>query len=249
MDITIAHSSEQMAAAAAAKAASVLKETLRKSGRAVIVVATGMSQVGMLEQLTAEPGIDWPSVEVFHLDEYIGLPETHPASFRRYLRERFVDRVPGLLDFHAINGEADDPHAECLRLGELIRSKTVDLCLAGIGENGHLAFNDPPADFTTRDPYLVVELDERCRRQQMGEGWFASLAEVPPRAISMSVRQILAAGVIVATIPDRRKAEAAKTAIEGPVTPTCPASALQEHESCFAYLDAEAASLLSTRIG
>ena len=248
MDITIAHSSEQMASAAAAKAASVLKETLQRSGRAVVVAATGMSQVRMLEQLTSEPGIDWPSVELFHLDEYIGVPETHPASFRRYLRERFVERVPGLLDFRAINGEADDPHEECLRLGELIRSRTVDLCLVGIGENGHLAFNDPPADFTTQDPYLVVQLDERCRRQQMGEGWFGSLDEVPPRAISMSVRQILAAKVIVATIPDRRKAEAVKAAIEGVVTPTCPASALQEHGSCFTYLDADSASLLSARI-
>ncbi|WP_455382138.1 glucosamine-6-phosphate deaminase [Salinispira pacifica] len=247
MDITIAHSTEQMAAAAASKAASVIRESIRKSGDAVIVVATGTSQLDMLARLTEEQDIDWAAVDAFHLDEYIGLPETHPASFRRYLRERLVKRLPALRSFHAINGEANDPAAECRRLGELIRARAVDLCLAGIGENGHLAFNDPPADFTTTDPYLVVDLDERCRRQQLGEGWFTALEEVPRRAISMSVRQILASRVLVVTVPDSRKAEAAKAAVEGPVTPACPASALQEHENCFLYLDSASASLLSAR--
>jgi len=188
--------------------------------------------------------VDWPRVTGFHLDEYIGLPATHPASFRGYLRERLVDRAhPGA--FHYIDGEAADPHVECRRVGALIAAHDVDVAFVGIGENGHLAFNDPPADFETTEPYLVVDLDERCRRQQLGEGWFASLDDVPRRAISMSIGQILRARHVVCVVPDQRKAEAVHACVELDLSPMRPASALQAHASVTLYLDRESASLLS----
>ena len=170
------------------------------------MLATGASQFEMLASLVEQPGIDWPRVTAFHLDEYIGLPETHPASFRKYLRERFVSRVP-VGQFHYVRGDAPDPLDECRRLGELIGAAPVDVACIGIGENGHLAFNDPPADFAIDDPFLVVDLDAACRLQQVGEGWFASLEDVPTQAISMSIRQILRARRIVCCVPDQRKAE------------------------------------------
>ncbi len=190
MDIQSFETRPEMARAAAEQAAAVLKTTLASASRANVIAATGASQFEFLEALTATPGIDWSRCVFFHLDEYVGLPETRPASFRRYLRERIVARVhPGA--FHFVNGDAADPEAECARVGALIAQHPIDVAFVGIGENGHLAFNDPPADFETGKPYLVVTLDEACRRQQMGEGWFASLEDVPQRAISMSVRQIL----------------------------------------------------------
>jgi glucosamine-6-phosphate deaminase len=196
----------------------------------------------MLEALTATRGIAWEKVTGFHLDEYLGLPMTHPASFRRYLKERLVDRLP-LAAFHYISGDVD-PVAECRRVGELIRRRPIDVAFIGIGENGHLAFNDPPADFETEEPYLVVELDDGCRRQQLGEGWFPALEAVPRRAISMSVRQILKSRSIVCTVPDRRKAEAVRGAVRGPVTPALPASILQTHPATTLFLDRAAAGLL-----
>ena len=211
-------------------------------GGANVIVATGASQFEPLARLVAAPGVDWRRVVVFHLDEYLGLPADHPASFRRYLRERFVDRLP-LAAFHAVDGE-NDPVNECRRLGELIRRSPIDVAMVGIGENGHLAFNDPPADFETSEPYLVVELDEACRRQQYGEGWFPSLDAVPRRAISMSCRQILASATIVCSVPDQRKAAAVRDAVEGSVTPQVPASILQRHPRTTLYLDPPAASLL-----
>ena len=149
---------------------------------------------------------------MFHLDEYIGLPETHPASFRRYLKERFEERVRTLKMFHYVRGENADPEGECRRLGAIIQGRRIDVACVGIGENGHLAFNDPPADFNTETPYIVVDLDEACRRQQLGEGWFPSLADVPRQAISMSIRQIMKSDAIVCTVPDRRKAAAVRAA-------------------------------------
>jgi glucosamine-6-phosphate deaminase len=188
-------------------------------------------------------------VTLFHLDEYVGLPPEHPASFRRYLRERFVARLPTPpAAFHELDGEAE-PHAECRRLAALVPAGPFDIALVGIGENGHLAFNDPPADFDATAPYLVVTLDEPCRRQQVGEGWFATLADVPTRAISMSVRRILASRTIFCSVPDRRKAEAVRAAAEGPVTPDVPASILQRHPDCRLHVDREAASLLPSSRG
>jgi glucosamine-6-phosphate deaminase len=229
--------------AAAEDAAARLKEAIARQGHAHVVAATGASQFEFLEALTGTAGIDWKKTVFFHLDEYVGLPDTHPASFRRYLRERIVERVrPGA--FHFIKGDAADPAAECRRLGALIRERPIDVAFVGIGENGHLAFNDPPADFETREPYLVVELDEACRRQQLGEGWFKTLEDVPRRAISMSVAQILRSKRIVCVVPDARKAKAVRDSVRGGVSPLRPASALQQHGATTVYLDPDSAALL-----
>ena len=234
---------QQMAEAAAARAADLLKDAIARQGQAVFVAATGASQFEFLEALISAPGIAWDKTRMFHLDEYIGLPEDHAASFRRYLKERLIDRVhPGAV--HLIQGDVPDSEIECARLNALMGQHTVDVAFVGIGENGHLAFNDPPADFEARDPYIIVELDEACRHQQLGEGWFGSLHEVPGRAISMSIRQIMAARAIVCTVPDARKAQAVRDCLMGGVTPRHPASILQQHDRAHIFLDAEAASLL-----
>ncbi|UCG47283.1 MAG: glucosamine-6-phosphate deaminase [Phycisphaerales bacterium] len=235
----------QMGAAAGTEAANVIEQAIEENGRANIILATGTSQMGMLENLVGAGRIDWSKVTMFHLDEYIGLPPDHPASFRKYLKERFTDKVPALKQANFVNGDAVEPRQECERLGALIAAHPIDAAMVGIGENGHLAFNDPPADFETEEPYIIVELDERCRKQQLGEGWFETLEQVPRRAISMSIRQIMKSARLVVTVPDRRKAEAVKNALEGPVTPMCPASILRRHGNCKIFLDAEAASLLS----
>jgi glucosamine-6-phosphate deaminase len=246
MDIRTFDTRPEMARAAAERAATVLRETIARSGRAHVIAATGASQFEFLEALVVAPGIDWPRTVFFHLDEYVGLPETHPASFRRYLRERIVERVhPGA--FHFVNGDAADPVAECVRVGEVLRQHPIDVAFVGIGENGHLAFNDPPADFETGKPYLVVSLDEACRRQQMGEGWFPTLDDVPRRAISMSVKQILKSGEILCIVPDARKAQAVHDCVDGAVSPQQPASILQEHPRTTLYLDAASAGLLRKR--
>lgn len=245
MKIVTAPDRAAMAGQAASAGAKLLRDALRDCGSANIIVATGASQMEMLAALVAEPDIAWDRVTAFHLDEYVGLPITHPASFRKYLWERFHRMLPRPLKaFHYVNGEAD-PAAECKRLGAIIRSSPIDVAFVGIGENGHLAFNDPPADFATEEPYLVVNLDDACRRQQLGEGWFPTFDDVPKRAISMSCRQILKSHDIVCTVPDRRKAQAVKGTVEGPVTPTVPASILQQHASATLYLDRESASLLN----
>ena len=247
MIVDVSESKQEMGERAARAGATLIREALEVRKRANLILATGSSQFEMLDALTREPGIDWSRVTVFHLDEYVGMLETHPASFRRYLRERFLARLPAPVGaFHAIGAE-DYPEAECVRLAALIAATDIDVAFVGIGENGHLAFNDPPADFAAEVPYLVVRLDEACRRQQLGEGWFAALEEVPTRAISMSIQQILRAGSIICTVPDTRKAKAVWGAVEGPVTPDLPASILQRHPRCQLFLDAPAASLLRTR--
>ena len=234
-----------MGAAAGMKAAGEIRAVIEAKGRANIILATGASQFEVLKNLVAAEGIDWSKVVMFHLDEYIGIGEQHPASFRKYLRERFVDEVSGLRAVHFVDGDAEDPQAECDRLGEIVAAHPIDAALVGIGENGHLAFNDPPADFETEDAYIVVDLDEKCRRQQLGEGWFATLDDVPARAISMSIRQIMKSRCIICSVPDERKAEAVKGALEGQVSNMCPSSILQEHDNCTLYLDEAAASLLA----
>jgi glucosamine-6-phosphate deaminase len=229
--------------AAAAEAASALRDTLARQRRACVVAATGASQFEFLEELVRAPDVDWRRTVFFHLDEYVGLPATHPASFRRYLKERLADRIhPGA--FHFIEGDRPDPEAEARRVGELIRGCEIDLAFVGIGENGHLAFNDPPADFATEEPYIVVRLDEACRRQQLGEGWFPSLEDVPRRAISMSIRQIMKARRILCVVPDARKAKAVRDTLTGEVSPWRPASALQRHAAATVYLDVDSAALL-----
>lgn len=232
-------------ALAAKTGADKLREALADNSCANIIVATGASQFEMLKHLIVEPDIAWERVTIFHLDEYVGLPIDHPASFRQYLWERFVKQLPHPpRAFHPLNAEID-PEAECERVGALISSITIDVAFIGIGENGHIAFNDPPADFETRHPYHVVELDEACRQQQFGEGWFPGLEMVPKQAISMTVNEILRSRHIVCTVPDSRKAQAVKNSVEGPVTSQIPASILQEHPSTGLFLDEAAAGLLS----
>lgn len=244
MDIVVKADAATMGCEAALRATAALQHALDERQAANLILATGASQFEMLSELV-KADIDWSRVTCFHLDEYIGIPDSHPASFRRYLRERFVDQVEGLKAFHWVQADGSDPAAECARLGEIIAQHPIDVACIGIGENGHLAFNDPPADFETESPYLVVELDEACRRQQMGEGWFPTLEDVPSKAISMSVRHILKSNTIVCTVPDERKAAAVKGAVEGPITPELPASILQQHPRVTLLLDTAAASLLS----
>ena len=243
MQIRILRDKGLLSRAAAEHAANSLRSLLREKTNVRLVAATGASQLEFLETLTSASDIDWPRVEVFHLDEYVGLPVTHPASFRNYLYERLVHKT-GVRRFHPLNGESD-PEAVASEVGRELLAAPTDLTFVGIGENGHLAFNDPPADFETDEPYLVVSLDQACRRQQVNEGWFATLDDVPAKAISMSVRQILCAKEIIAVVPDARKAAAVKACFEGAISPLAPASALRKHLHVTVYLDRESASGLS----
>jgi glucosamine-6-phosphate deaminase len=234
-------SQAEMGAEAARQGAALIRQALASRGSAAIIVATGASQFEMLAALVGEE-LDWSRITGFHLDEYIGLSQEHPASFRTYLKERFVDRV-GLAAFHYIDGEGDAA-AECRRLDALVTSLEIDVAFVGIGENGHLAFNDPPADFETEMPYLVVQLDTACRQQQQGEGWFATLDEVPTHAISMSVRQIMKSHHVICTVPDARKAEALRKTLRQAVSPDVPASILQEHPDARLFIDQAAGTCL-----
>ena len=244
MNVEICADKHELGLRAAAAGAEQIHAAIADRGVAHVIVATGASQFEMLAELVQAPKIDWSKVIFFHLDEYVGMPITHAASFRRYLKERLVERLPQPPKaFHYIDAESD-PAAECRRLGALIKQHPIDVAFIGIGENAHLAFNDPPADFVTEEPYLVVRLDEACRRQQFGEGWFPTLDDVPKLAISMSIRQILKSNVIVCSVPDERKAAAVKAAIEGSITPQAPASILQQHPRATIFLDPPAASHL-----
>lgn len=244
MKIEICDTKQSAGQRAAEHGAGLIRKAIETQGHANLIVATGASQFEMLEALVQEKGIAWERVTAFHLDEYVGMPISHPASFRKYLWERFVSKLPvPLAAFHYLDAE-QDPECECERVGRILETHPVDVCFAGIGENGHLAFNDPPADFETERPYLVVDLDEKCRRQQMGEGWFPTLDDVPKRAVSMSVKQILKSKTILCTVPDERKAQAVKDCLTGGIDPMHPASALQNHEATWFYLDKESASLL-----
>lgn len=229
--------------AAARHAARLVREAIGGRGSARIIAATGASQLDFLEAFTQSPDIDWTRVEMFHLDEYIGLSIDHPASFRKYLLERLIART-GISRYHLLDGE-DDPVRVADEVGRELTAAAIDVAFVGIGENGHLAFNDPPADFETDRPYLIVTLDQACRRQQVGEGWFASLQDVPAQAISMSVRQILKSREIIAVVPDARKAPAVKACVEGGISPMAPASILQTHANTTVYLDRDSAALLS----
>ena len=246
MQIKILEDKPAAGQAAAEHAANSLRAAIKAQGAARVVAATGASQFEFLEALTSAPGIAWDRVELFHLDEYVGLPITHPASFRKYLLERLIQKT-GITQYYFLDGERD-PQEVAKKIGGELLSKPVDVAFAGIGENGHLAFNDPPADFQTEEPYLVVALDEACRQQQVNEGWFAKLTDVPAKAISMSIRQILRAKKIIATVPEARKARAVKVCFEGGVSPLAPASILRTHPNATVYLDRESASLLSSGI-
>ena len=232
------------AQAAAEQAATTIRRAIAERGRARILVATGASQFEFLDALTKAPGIDWTQVEAFHLDEYIGLPVTHPASFRKFLKERLITKT-GINRYYFIDGNAADVSTVVREVGIELAAAPIDLAFIGIGENGHIAFNDPPADFDTEEPYLIVNLDEACRRQQTGEGWFADISQVPKSAVSISPRQILKASEIISVVPDQRKADAVKKCLEGEISPMAPASILRRHPNVTVYLDRDSASLLT----
>lgn len=232
--------------AAAEQASTAIRGAIRDHGQARVIAATAGSQLEFLSALTQAPDIDWQKVELFHLDEYIGLPITHPGSFRKMLIEQLI-RKTGITKYHLLDGDADAA-AVVRQAGAALASDPIDIAFVGIGENGHLAFNDPPADFQTNEPYLIVKLDEACRLQQVGEAWFADISQVPTQAISMSVRQILKAKEILAVVPDTRKAQAVKACFEGEIGPMAPASILRTHSNATIYLDKNSAALLSTAL-
>lgn len=234
--------------AAAAKAASlvaseIIRQAIADRGEARVVGATGGSQLEFVGYMAEAEGIDWSKVEFFHMDEYIGMSIDHPASFRRYLLDRLI--VPaGITRYHLLDGETDAAET-CRRVSAEIAKAPIDIVFAGIGENGHLAFNDPPADFETEDPYIVVELDEVCRRQQLGEGWFPTFDDVPTHAMSISIKQIMKAKHVVTLVPDERKAAAVKLCLDGPIGPEAPASILRQHPGNQFFMDEPAVSQLS----
>ena len=248
MEIKIFPDKKQIGEAAAEEGAQTLRAALAAKSEVAMIVATGISLFEMLDKLILKEGIDWPRVTVFHLDEYIGLPATHPASFRKYLHERLVEHLPNLKAFIDVNGDAKDLSVELTRLNNLISKYNVDLCFAGIGENGHIAFNDPPANFEIKDPYIEVNLDETCRMQQLNQGWFPTFESVPSKAISMSIQEIMRAKKIILIATDSRKVEAVKNCFNGDaVSKDHPASILQTHSDCSIYLDILAASKLSKK--
>ena len=233
--------------AAAAQAATAIRRAIEQRGKARIIAATAASQLEFLDALTRSQEIDWSKVEAFHLDEYIGLPVTHPGSFRKMLMEQLVAKT-GITKYHLLDGDAADPSAVIREVGNALASAPIDIAFLGIGENAHIAFNDPPADFETEDPYIIVALDEPCRQQQVGEAWFADISQVPGSAISMSPRQILKATEILAVVPDQRKARAVKATLEEEISPAVPASILRRHANATLYLDTHSASLLSPTV-
>jgi glucosamine-6-phosphate deaminase len=242
MKVFIFPNRQAMSEAAARHVASSLARAIAAQGDVRMVPATAASQLDFQRALIRQPGIDWSGVEVFQLDEYIGLADSHPASFRSMLRTNLIDPT-SLGRYHLIEISAgSDPDVARTRLNRAIAERPVDLAVLGIGENAHLAFNDPPADFETTEPYIVVSLDEACRTQQVGEGWFPRLEDVPTTAVTMSVRQMLSARELVVIVPDQRKAAAVRAALESPVDPNVPASILRTHDNVTLYLDEAAAS-------
>lgn len=242
MNIKIAEDKNELGRLSGAMASKLIKNAIKEKGYSNIIMATGTSQFETIEYLINDKDIEWDKVTMFHLDEYLGIPITHPASFRKYLKERFISKVDPLKAYYLIDGEAD-PEDECKRLNEIIEKHPIDVVLCGIGENGHLAFNDPPADFNTQDPYIIVDLDIPCRQQQMNEGWFPSLEAVPDKAISMSVYQIMKSENVICSVPDERKANAVAMTIEEDINPDIPASILKNHPHCYLFLDKESAQV------
>ena len=244
MDFRICDDRISLGKAAAEQAASAIRQAIDDHGNARIVAATAASQKEFLEALTAAPALDWNQVEAFHLDEYIGLPISHPGSFRKMLMEQLINRT-GIKKYHLLGGDGDAA-AVVRRESAALASAPIDIAFLGIGENGHLAFNDPPADFKTEDPYLIVELDEACRQQQVGEAWFSDISQVPIQAISMSIRQIMKIKELIAVVPGPRKADAIAACFNGVVTPMAPASILRNHPNATVYLDKDSAELLES---
>ena len=244
MIISVSENSKELGRAAAAEAAARLREAIALRGEARMVLSTGASQFDMFEALVTED-VDWSKVDMFHLDEYIALPITHKASFRKYLQERFVDRV-NLSSVNYVDTEGNITEA-IASISEKLLSKPIDLGLIGIGENGHIAFNDPPADFGTEDCYIVVDLDDNCKRQQVREGWFATIADVPKQAVSMTVHRIMMCRSIISVVPHEVKARAVAATLSTPVCPEVPATMLKMHPDWTLYLDKNSASLINTK--
>ena len=247
MKVNIQHDSKKLGFEAGKKAALLIQEAIEANGSANVILATGSSQFEILSQLINEKKIEWNKVTIFHLDEYIGLPQSHKASFRKYLKERFLDKLPPMKSVNLIDGEAD-PDEECSRLSDLIKKSPIDVALVGIGENGHLAFNDPPADFETDKPYIIANLDELCRQQQVNEGWFKSIQEVPTQAISMSIKQIMLSKHIICSVPDERKAKAVRDSLQEDINNLFPSSILRLHPDCTYFLDKSSSALLAADI-
>jgi glucosamine-6-phosphate deaminase len=245
MILKIFEDKTSLAKAAADQAATAVTRAIRDRGKARVIAASAASQFEFLEALTNTPGIDWKRVELFHLDEYIGLPMSHPASFCKFLQERLIGKA-GITDYHLLNGE-ENPVKVIRETSKFLSAAPIDVAFVGIGENGHLAFNDPPADFETEEAFIVVNLDEACRLQQVGEGWFKDLSTVPTQAISMSVRQVMKSKEILAVVPDARKARAIKACFDGEINPMAPSSILRTHPNATVYLDTHSAALLSRK--
>jgi glucosamine-6-phosphate deaminase len=245
MILKIFEDKTSLAKAAADQAATAVTRAIRDRGKARVIAASAASQFEFLDALTATPGIDWKRVELFHLDEYIGLPMSHPASFCKFLQERLIGKA-GITDYHLLNGE-ENPVKVIRETSKFLSAAPIDVAFVGIGENGHLAFNDPPADFETEEAFIVVNLDQACRLQQVGEGWFKDLSTVPTQAISMSVRQVMKSKEILAVVPDARKARAIKACFDGEINPMAPSSILRTHPNATVYLDTHSAALLSRK--
>ncbi len=243
MPVHVFASNEALGARAAEDLAQILVQAIAARGSASAILATGNSQLSFMQALRALPGIEWEKIVVFHMDEYLGMTDQHPASFPKYIREKLTDHVQPKA-FYPIRGDADDVEGELARYTALLEQYPADACVLGIGENGHLAFNDPPADFETSETIHVVDLDKKCRLQQVGEGHFATLDDVPTQALSLTVPALLKPPHVLAVVPEQRKAEAVRAALRGPVTPNCPASILRTKPHVTLYLDRESASLI-----
>lgn len=242
--VHILQSNTQVGEKAAEDFSKLLSTIISSKGEAAVILATGNSQLTFFEALRARKDIEWNKVNLFHMDEYLGMSDQHPASFPKYIRDNLATHV-NLKKFYPMNGEAQDAQMELKRYSDLLRKYPPDICVLGIGENGHLAFNDPPADFTTTNLIHIVTLDERCRMQQVNEGHFPTLNDVPKRALTLTVPALLNAKHVLAIVPEARKAEAVKNALEGPVTPNCPGSILRTRPNVTMYLDQESASKLA----
>lgn len=245
MEIKIFKTKVETSKKAANKGIALINKAVKEKGSAVFVMATGNSQLDLIGFLVADKSIKWTKTKMFHLDEYIGLSESHPASFRKYLNEKYILKVNKIGEVNLINGDADDPKKECQRLNQLLNKNEVDVAFVGIGENGHLAFNDPIADFKIEDPLIIVDLDKKCQQQQVSEGWFSFIEEVPEKAISMSIQKIMKSQNIICTVPGKRKAHAVKDCFGNQdISPYHPASILKKHKNCTVYLDEDSSIYL-----
>jgi glucosamine-6-phosphate deaminase len=243
MPVSVFASNTALGEAAAADLAAIVRQAVADHGETSIIVATGNSQLSFMKALRVLPDIPWERITVFHLDEYLGIPDDHPAGFQRYIREKLTDIVRPRA-FHGIRGDAPDVEGEMARYAELLETHRPVACVLGIGENGHLAFNDPPADFHIDKVIHVVQLAQTARRQQVGEGHFATLDDVPKEAITLTIPTLLRPPHVLAVVPERRKATAVREALLGPVSEDCPASILRTLDHAKLYLDPDSASLL-----